>query len=106
LRRIVLIDEVSGRKPRTHGMGTLDGNIVTKMSAGFGMNSLILTAMVPFTFVEPTMEEATMCKDSPFVTTQAAAEFLNVKPTAGKYLKGGGKSWLEWYQSKRQGKED
>jgi hypothetical protein len=35
-----------------------------------------------------------------------AAQYLGIKPTAGKYLKGGGKSWLEWYQSKRQGKED
>jgi hypothetical protein len=30
----------------------------------------------------------------------------NVEPTSGKYYEGNGKSWLEWYQSKRQGKED
>lgn len=30
----------------------------------------------------------------------------NVEPKSGKYYDGGGKSWLEWYQSKRQGKED
>lgn len=29
-----------------------------------------------------------------------------VKPTSGKAFPGGGKSWLEWYQSRREGKED
>jgi hypothetical protein len=29
-----------------------------------------------------------------------------VKPTSGKAYPGGGKSWLEWYQSRREGKED
>lgn len=38
--------------------------------------------------------------------SMAPTHLQNVKPTAGKYLKGGGKSWLEWYQSKRAGKED
>lgn len=30
----------------------------------------------------------------------------NVEPTSGKTYEGGGKSWLEWYQAKRQGKEN
>jgi hypothetical protein len=80
LRRIILIDEISGRKPRTHGMTTVNGNIVTKMASGFGFTSILLTAMIPFTFVDSMREEAAMCKNSPFVTTQAAAEFLQSDP--------------------------
>jgi hypothetical protein len=29
-----------------------------------------------------------------------------IKPASGKSYPGGGKSWLEWYQSRREGKED
>ena len=31
--------------------------------------------------------------------------YANVEPKSGKYYEGGGKSWLEWYQSKRKDKK-
>ena len=87
LRRIVMVDEVTGRKPRSHGKDTIDNVTVTKMAPGFEKETATIVVIVPFTFVETTMEESSMCKDGPFVTTQASAEFLESDPC---YKKGSG----------------
>ena len=87
LRRIVMVDEVTGRKPRSQGKDTIDNVTVTKMAPGFEKDRAIIVVIVPFTFVETTMEESSKCKDGPFVTTQASAEFLESDPC---YKKGSG----------------
>ena len=87
IRRIVLVDEVTGRKPRSQGKTTVDEISVTKMSPGFEKDRAIIVVIIPFTFVETTMEESSKCKDAPFVTTQASAEFLESDPC---YKKGSG----------------
>jgi len=87
LRRIVFNDEVTGRKPRTHGKDTVNGTTVTRMAPGFGQTNASIVIIVPFSFVDTMMEESTMCKDGPFVTTQASAEFLESDPC---YKKGSG----------------
>jgi hypothetical protein len=87
LRRIVLVDEVTGRKPRSHGKTTVDEISVTKMAPGFEKDRAVIVVIIPFTFVETTMEESSKCKDAPFVTTQASAEFLESDPC---YKKGSG----------------
>ena len=87
LRRIILNDEVTGRKPRSTGKDTINGTISMRMSPGFGQTNMTLVVIVPFSFVETTMEESTMCKDAPFVTKQSSAEFLESDPC---YKKGSG----------------
>jgi hypothetical protein len=87
LRRIVLVDEVTGRKPRSYGKTTIDGMPSTRMAPGFDKDAAVIVIIVPFTFVETTMEESSKCKDAPFITTQAAAEFLESDPC---YKKGSG----------------
>lgn len=87
LRRIVMVDEVTGRKPRSLGKDTLDNVTVTRMAPAFEKDRAVIVVIVPFTFVETTMEESSMCKDGPFVTTQAGAEFLESDPC---YKKGSG----------------
>jgi hypothetical protein len=87
LRRIVLVDESTGRKPRTYGKDTIDGITVTKMAPGFEKDKANIIAIIPFTFVETSMEESSMCKDAPFITTKASAEFLESDPC---YKKGSG----------------
>jgi hypothetical protein len=87
LRRIVLVDEVTGRKPRSKGKATLNGTPVSTMSPGYGQNTATIIVIVPFSFTDTTTEESTLCKDAPFVTTQAAAEFLGSDPC---YKKGSG----------------
>jgi len=87
MRKIVLVDEVTGRKPRANGNDTLSGTPVIKMAPGFGQTKAVIVVIVPFTFVETTMEEGTMCKDAPFVIKQSSAEFLESDPC---YKKGSG----------------
>lgn len=87
LRRIVLVDEVTGRKPRSRGKSTIKGTPVSRMAPGHGQDSAIIVAIIPFSFAETTTMESTLCKDAPFVTTQAAAEFLESDPC---YKKGSG----------------
>ena len=87
LRRIVLNDEVTGRKPRAGGTKTLKASTVTRMAPGFGQQKMILTVIMPFTFVDTEYPESTRCKDAPFVTMQSSAEFLQSDPC---YKKGSG----------------
>lgn len=87
VRRIVFTDEVTGRKPRSRGMATIEGTTVTKMAPGFGQTRAIIIVVAPFSFTETTTSESTLCNDGPFVTTQAAAEFLESDPC---YKKGSG----------------
>jgi len=77
LRRIVLTDEITGRKPRSNGE---DSSGMVRMAPGFGETTMTLSITVPFSFVESSMEEAQTCKDAPFVTTEASATFLNSDP--------------------------
>lgn len=87
LYRLVLTDTTTGRKPRTVKTVTVNGNSVTSMAPGFGQTQMTLVLPMPFTFVDPDTQEATVCKDSPFVTKQASSEFLNSDPC---YKKGSG----------------
>jgi hypothetical protein len=87
LYRIVLTDTTTGRKPRSVDMTTVNGVDVTIMATGFGKDQMTLVVPTPFTFVDSGTEQATLCKDTPFVTKQASAEFLNSDPC---YKKGSG----------------
>ena len=87
LIRTVLNDAVTGRKPLTGGSISADGMKMLKMIAGFGQTTLSLQAVTPFTFVDPYTMEAATCSSSPYVTTQAGAEFLASNPC---YKKGSG----------------
>lgn len=87
LYRLVLTDTVTGRKPRTTETVAVNGNDVSTMEPGFGKDQMVLVLPMPFTFVDSNMEQATECKDSPFVTKQASSEFLNSDPC---YKKGSG----------------
>lgn len=87
LRRIILNDEVTGRRPRSDGNKTIRGTTTTKMAPGFGQERMVLSVIVPFSFVDPTTQEASKCRDAPFVTTKASAEFLESDPC---YKKGSG----------------
>jgi hypothetical protein len=55
LRRIVLVDETTGRKPRSYGKDTIDSVTVTKMAPGFEKDRASIIVIIPFTFVETSM---------------------------------------------------
>ena len=87
LRQIILTDEISGRKPRSTGQTTLRETPVTKMSPAFGQTTMTLSAIIPFTFVETTTEEASLCMDGPFITNSSSSQVLQSDPC---YAKGSG----------------
>ena len=74
LRKLIMADSVSGRKPRSSGTITVSSNPVTKMSPVFGQTILpnqpvmSLVASIPFSFVDTTSEESSLCRDGPYST--------------------------------------
>jgi len=80
LYRLILNDARTGRKPRTAGEIEIDGVRVSKLAPGHGFKTMVMVARSPFTFVDPTSEEASLCPASPFITQQASSEFLGSDP--------------------------
>lgn len=85
--RLILSDSETGRKPRATASIKLNGIDVTKMEPGYSKSRMTLATRYPFTFADQGSQEATICKASPFITKQAASEFLNSDPC---YKKGTG----------------
>jgi hypothetical protein len=73
LRSIIYTDEVSGRSPRSSGMTTVNDGPATKMSPVYGQKSMSLRATVPFSFVDPNSDEASLCRDGPYSTLPTSA---------------------------------
>jgi len=80
LYRLVLNDSMTGRKPRTMGQLTLDSVVVTNMGLGYGKKTMKLVAYSPFTFVDNLSQEASLCPNSPYITTPASARFMSSDP--------------------------
>lgn len=97
LRRLVLVDEFTGRKPRSNGKDTMSGTTVTRMSPGYGQTTAAIVVVAAFSFTDTTTSESTLCKDAPFITTKESAEFLDSDPCYKKDS-GPGKFSLECLQ--------
>lgn len=63
--------------PRLSGQLLINGENYTLMRPGRGKSSLQLVVQNPFTFIDPSEEEAAACSASPYITKQISAEFLN-----------------------------
>ena len=87
LYRLIMSDTLTGRKPRTTGQAKLDSVDVTKMSPGFGQTRMNFIVRSPFSFVQTTSQEASLCPGSPFVTKSQSAALLNSDPC---YARGSG----------------
>ena len=74
LGAIVITDQVTGRKPRITGATKVNKFPVKKMGFGFGKTTMSAVLIIPFSFVEPTMEEVKLCKNGPFLTKAASAQ--------------------------------
>lgn len=60
-------------KPRSSGMTTINGSPATKMTPYFGQRTMSLSATVPFSFVDTTSEEASLCNTGPYATLASSA---------------------------------
>jgi hypothetical protein len=87
LMKITMVDEKSGRKPRSLGKEMKEKVIVTKMAPAFGQTSLTNVVIVPFSFTDPSTYESTTCNNGPFMTLEDSADFANTNPC---YKKGSG----------------
>jgi hypothetical protein len=87
--RLVLNDAETGRKPRVTKTIKVNGVDVTRMEAGYRKTRMSLATRYPFVFADPMSQEATVCVSSPFVTKQAASEFLQSDPCYAKGSKAG-----------------
>ena len=87
LYRIIMTDSQTGRKPRTIGQVTMEGQSFTKMGTGYGKTFMNLTAYSPFSFIDPLSQEASLCPNSPYITSPESARLLNSDPC---YAKGSG----------------
>ena len=73
LRKIIISDETTGRKPRSSGKLNVNDTPVSKMSPGFGEKNMALIGTVPFSFVDTVSEEASLCRDGPYSTLASSA---------------------------------
>ena len=93
LYRVIASDLVDQRKPHVSEKKTLNGVDVSIMApvavsteqAIF--NIMVLVGTSPFSFVDISTPAAAMCPSSPFITSQAGAEYLGSDPC---YTKGSG----------------
>lgn len=93
LYRVIPIELINQRKPYISKKRTVNGVDVSIMapiavSANENIfNLMVLIGTSPFSFVDTSTPSAAMCPSSPFITTQAGAEYLGSDPC---YAKGSG----------------
>lgn len=95
--RLVQSDTITGTRPRLAGMQEMNGENMSLIRPGRGKTEFNLAMLNPFTFIEPTEEEAAQCSSSPFVMKETSANFLNSSPCYKKG-QGPGKYSLECLQ--------
>lgn len=77
---IAISDQVTGRKPRISGAIKVNRIPVKRMAPGYGKKTMSAVLIIPFSFIEPTMEEVKLCKNGPFVTMPASAQQIKTSP--------------------------
>jgi len=80
LLALAISDQVTGRKPRILGATKVNKFPVKKMGLGYGKKTMSAVLVIPFSFVEPTMEEVKLCKNGPFLTKSASAQQIKSSP--------------------------
>ena len=80
LGAIAISDQVTGRKPRITGATKVNRFPVKRMGPGYGKSTMSAVLVIPFSFIEPTMEEVKICKNGPFLTRAASAQQVKSSP--------------------------
>jgi hypothetical protein len=80
LFRIVIKDNITGRRPRVQKMVKLNDEDISMMTPGFNSKKMNLIVRSPFTFIDQYSQEATNCTGSPFVTRPESAKQLGSDP--------------------------
>jgi hypothetical protein len=73
--RLASVDTISSSKPRLSKMISIDNFRLTGMRPGIGKSEALIQVTIPFTWVSLEEEASVVC-NSPYVRTEAAANFL------------------------------
>jgi len=80
LVRMVQSDTVTGANPRLSGMVQINGENYTVMRPGRGKDSMNLSVLNTFSFLDPSEYAAQKCGSAPYIKTAASLAKLNNSP--------------------------
>jgi len=78
--RLTQVDTVSGAKPRVSGSTQIDGESYTTIRPGRGQNSMNLSVLNTFSFLDSSEYAAQKCGSGPYVKNASSLSFLNSSP--------------------------
>lgn len=78
--RMVQSDTITGANPRLSGMAEINGENYTVMRPGRGKDSMNLSVLNTFSFLDPSEYAAQKCGSAPYVKTPASLAKLNSSP--------------------------
>lgn len=80
LNRLILVDVITGSRPRVGGQIKVKGEPYIAMKPGKGREEMNCEFVLPFTFLDPTEKESASCPSGPFVTNANSAQYMNSGP--------------------------
>jgi Extracellular link domain len=99
LNNMVQVDKITNAKPRLMGTKTVNGFRSISMIPGNKQTSMILSCLVPFSFISMYETDSMYCDNGPYITKEESAVFLESNPCFNKKNKPGNYS-LECLQSR------
>jgi hypothetical protein len=77
IARLIQSDVITGAKPRIAGSFVIDGDSYNLLRPGRGKDSMKLSLLNTFTFIDPREAEALECGSAPFLTKEDSAQRLD-----------------------------
>jgi hypothetical protein len=84
LIRLVQSDKSTGAKPRISGMKAVNGYRCTAMVPGASKTTMVLSLLMPFSFINMYDSDALTCDNGPVLTKASSAVFLESDPCFSK----------------------
>jgi hypothetical protein len=84
LSRMVQSDKSTGVKPRISGMKAVNGYRCTAMIPGASKTTMVLSILIPFSFINMYDSDALTCDNGPVLTKASSAVFLESDPCFSK----------------------
>ena len=89
LNNIIQTDKITNTKPRINGTTTVNNLRAFSLVPGNKQTTMILSCLVPFSFISMYEIDAMYCDNGPFIRKESSATFLESNPCYGKKNKPG-----------------
>ncbi len=99
LNTLIQNDKITNTKPRINGTKSINGFRSLSIIPGNGKTQMVLSCLMPFSFLNMFDTDAINCDNGPIITKSSSATFLESDPCFGKDNKPG-KYKLECLQSR------